>query len=143
LENVIATRSVSWIDVPARRQVLPENILDEQLSCSFCGTPQDKVHKLIAGPGVCICDECIFLCTEILEEACEQLFNDRVKAAKFIGYMQSIEKIDPNTFRETCAYIKGIFNGLRAAEMQQMKNARKKKPSARKTKGKTPKNDMD
>ena len=38
------------------------------LKCSFCGKSQKKVKKLIAGPGVYICDECIDLCNEIIEE---------------------------------------------------------------------------
>lgn len=39
-----------------------------QLKCSFCGKIQDQVKKLVAGPGVYICDECIELCNEIIEE---------------------------------------------------------------------------
>lgn len=39
-----------------------------QVKCSFCGKTQDQVRKLVAGPGVYICDECIELCTEIVEE---------------------------------------------------------------------------
>ena len=38
------------------------------LKCSFCGKSQKQVRKLIAGPGVYICDECIELCNEIIEE---------------------------------------------------------------------------
>jgi ATP-dependent protease Clp ATPase subunit len=38
------------------------------LKCSFCGKSQKQVRKLIAGPGVYICDECIDLCNEIIEE---------------------------------------------------------------------------
>ena len=41
---------------------------DELLKCSFCGKSQKQVKKLIAGPGVYICDECIDLCNEIIEE---------------------------------------------------------------------------
>jgi ATP-dependent Clp protease ATP-binding subunit ClpX len=40
----------------------------KQLKCSFCGKNQDQVRRLIAGPGVYICDECIELCQEIIEE---------------------------------------------------------------------------
>ena len=39
-----------------------------QLKCSFCGKSQEQVRKLVAGPGVYICDECIELCSEIVEE---------------------------------------------------------------------------
>src|SRR5438034_3255060 len=41
---------------------------NEQLLCSFCGKSQRQVKKLIAGPGVYICDECIDLCNEINDE---------------------------------------------------------------------------
>ncbi len=41
---------------------------DSRLKCSFCGKGQDQVKKLIAGPGVYICDECVDLCNEILDE---------------------------------------------------------------------------
>ena len=46
-----------------------KNKKDEgKLKCSFCGKTQNQVHKLIAGPGVYICDQCIELCSEIIEE---------------------------------------------------------------------------
>lgn len=41
---------------------------DQTLKCSFCGKPQNRVRKLIAGPGVYICDECIGVCTSILDD---------------------------------------------------------------------------
>ncbi len=49
---------------------------DSNLKCSFCGKSQDQVRKLIAGPGVYICDECVELCNEILEE---EFFNSSKK----------------------------------------------------------------
>ena len=45
---------------------MPKN--DDKLKCSFCGKTQDQVKKLIAGPEVYICDECVELCNEILDE---------------------------------------------------------------------------
>jgi ATP-dependent Clp protease ATP-binding subunit ClpX len=42
------------------------------LKCSFCGKSQDQVRRLIAGPGVYICDECIELCSEIIAEELEE-----------------------------------------------------------------------
>lgn len=39
-----------------------------QLKCSFCGKVQEQVKRLVAGPGVYICDECIELCNEIIED---------------------------------------------------------------------------
>ena len=41
---------------------------DRDLCCSFCGKPQDQAARLIAGPGVCICDECVELCLSILND---------------------------------------------------------------------------
>ncbi|MGD9318877.1 MAG: ClpX C4-type zinc finger protein, partial [Desulfobacteraceae bacterium] len=41
---------------------------NDELLCSFCGKSQDEVKKLIAGPSVYICDECIQLCNEIIAE---------------------------------------------------------------------------
>ncbi len=46
---------------------MPKND-DSRLTCSFCGKSQDQVKKLIAGPEVYICDECVELCNEILDE---------------------------------------------------------------------------
>ncbi len=40
----------------------------DALTCSFCGKTQQQVLKLIAGPGVYICDECVDLCCEIIEQ---------------------------------------------------------------------------
>lgn len=40
----------------------------EALRCSFCGKSQDKVVRLVAGPGVYICDECVGLCNQIIAE---------------------------------------------------------------------------
>ena len=48
----------------------------KQLRCSFCGKTQDQVKRLIAGPNVYICDECIELCSEIIEEELESGYED-------------------------------------------------------------------
>ena len=48
----------------------------KQLRCSFCNKTQDQVRKLIAGPNVYICDECIEICSEIIEEEFEDVVND-------------------------------------------------------------------
>ena len=50
---------------------------DSHLKCSFCGKSQEQVRKLIAGPGVYICDECVDLCNEILDE---ELFDSNAAA---------------------------------------------------------------
>ncbi len=46
----------------------------KQLKCSFCGKPQDQVRRLIAGPSVYICDECVVLCQEIIAEEFDDAF---------------------------------------------------------------------
>ncbi|HHY78185.1 MAG TPA: AAA domain-containing protein, partial [Clostridiales bacterium] len=51
----------------------------KQLKCSFCGKNQDQVRRLIAGPGVYICDECIELCQEIIDEEFEEEMELEVK----------------------------------------------------------------
>jgi ATP-dependent Clp protease ATP-binding subunit ClpX len=61
-----------------------------QLKCSFCGKSQDQVRKLVAGPGVYICDECIELCTEIVEE---ELGNDEELDLKDIPKPQGIREV--------------------------------------------------
>lgn len=52
---------------------------DSHLKCSFCGKSQEQVRKLIAGPGVYICDECVDLCNEILDE---ELFDSGAAVAQ-------------------------------------------------------------
>jgi hypothetical protein len=51
------------------RSATEDNLL---LVCSFCGKNQDEVRKLIAGPKVYICDECIDLCNDIIVEECDR-----------------------------------------------------------------------
>lgn len=48
----------------------------KQLKCSFCGKTQEQVKRLVAGPGVYICDECIELCSEIIDEEFEEVKYD-------------------------------------------------------------------
>ncbi len=64
---------------------------NDNLFCSFCGKNQSEVRKLIAGPAVYICDECIQLCSEIIEEESEKdsKDTDRILAPKEIK-----EKLD-------------------------------------------------
>ena len=73
---------------------------DAHLKCSFCGKSQDQVRKLIAGPGVYICDECIDLCNEILDE---ELIDSQAKANH---NNPSVKKKLPDTNSETCEPLK-------------------------------------
>ena len=64
---------------------------NEQLLCSFCGKSQRQVKKLIAGPGVYICDECIDLCNEIIAKHTKQDY-DKVRTDTERDYFMSSEE---------------------------------------------------
>ncbi len=68
---------------------------DAHLKCSFCAKSQDQVRKLIAGPGVYICDECIDLCNEILDE---ELIDSQSKNNQS---SPQIKKKIPNNYSES------------------------------------------
>ena len=56
---------------------------DGPVNCSFCGKSQDQVKKIVAGPGVYICNECIDLCKEIIdEEFKDESYNDLLEVPK-------------------------------------------------------------
>ncbi len=60
--------------IPRRMEIGMAGKKDEaKLRCSFCGKTQNQVHKLIAGSGVYICDQCIELCSEIIEEDADNM----------------------------------------------------------------------
>ncbi|MBE9122000.1 ATP-dependent protease ATP-binding subunit ClpX [Tychonema sp. LEGE 07199] len=63
---------------------------DSHLKCSFCGKSQEQVRKLIAGPGVYICDECVDLCNEILDE--ELFDSSAVPAAAAVPKQETTQK---------------------------------------------------
>lgn len=61
---------------------MPNNVGDDsKIRCSFCGKYQDEVKRIIAGPGVFICDECIELCDKIIEEEYEDGLYDKEEDA--------------------------------------------------------------
>jgi len=64
--------------------------LSGELVCSFCGKSQDEVKKLIAGPSVYICDECVSLCNEIIQEEYEQ--EKKIKQRDYLPKPQEIKK---------------------------------------------------
>ena len=47
---------------------MPKNDNDKTIRCSFCGKKQQEVKRIVAGPGVFICDECVELCMEIVHD---------------------------------------------------------------------------
>ena len=55
----------------------------KNVKCSFCGKPQDAVKRIIAGPGVYICNECIGLCSNILEDEVNE-YEDVVEDNEFV-----------------------------------------------------------
>ena len=55
---------------------------NKSVRCSFCGKPQETVRRIIAGPGVYICDECIGLCSTIIEEEVEGYANEEMASEK-------------------------------------------------------------
>jgi len=65
--------------------------LSGELVCSFCGKSQDEVKKLIAGPSVYICDECVALCNEIIQEEYEQ--EKKIKKRDHLPKPQEIKNI--------------------------------------------------
>lgn len=63
--------------------------------CSFCGKTQDEVERLIAGPGVFICDECIELCVDIIDGAPSEVKKGKTKAGKkLLKPIEIKEKLD-------------------------------------------------
>ena len=73
------------------------------LKCSFCGKSQKQVKKLIAGPGVYICDECIDLCNEIIEEEFSE--------AADVGLLDDLPKP-----REICTFLDSYVIGQEVAK---------------------------
>ena len=73
---------------------------DSRLKCSFCGKSQDQVKKLIAGPEVYICDECVDLCNQILDE---EFFENKEKEGEE-GEVAQEEKAIPKP-HEIKAYL--------------------------------------
>ena len=63
-------------------------------SCSFCGKDQDEVAKLIAGPGVYICDECIDLCNEIVTDSSDEQKKKEKVASKVLKPKEIKEHLD-------------------------------------------------
>ena len=70
---------------------------EKTLYCSFCGKSQHEVKKLIAGPSVFICDECIDLCNEIIEEELSQntevRFDDLPKPREITRMRELLDEI--------------------------------------------------
>lgn len=67
----------------------------KNVRCSFCGKTQESVRRIIAGPGVYICDECIGLCSTIIEEEFDGMYSDEIyEERKVLSPKEIKEKLD-------------------------------------------------
>ncbi|NBT27907.1 MAG: ATP-dependent Clp protease ATP-binding subunit ClpX [Gammaproteobacteria bacterium] len=67
---------------------------DKLLYCSFCGKSQHEVRKLIAGPSVFVCDECVELCNEIIREEAEDADDVEASSARYPTPREICERLD-------------------------------------------------
>ena len=67
---------------------------DKLLYCSFCGKSQHEVRKLIAGPSVFVCDECVELCNEIIREEAEDAETPQAAGARYPTPQEICERLD-------------------------------------------------
>ena len=94
----------------------------ELVKCSFCGKSQKQVKKLIAGPGVYICDECIDLCNEIIEEefsVTEEIsFSELPKPVEINSYLDDYVGLNQRQQEEVEIDAEAVFvgHGIRAPE---------------------------
>ncbi|HVR78913.1 MAG TPA: ATP-dependent Clp protease ATP-binding subunit ClpX [Acidimicrobiia bacterium] len=94
----------------------------ELLKCSFCGKSQKQVKKLIAGPGVYICDECIDLCNEIIEEefsATEEItFTELPKPVEINSYLDDYVVGQEDAKKKLSVAVYNHYKRIRGAEAQ-------------------------
>ena len=90
------------------------------LKCSFCGKSQKQVKKLIAGPGVYICDECIDLCNEIIEEeladADDVKLDELPKPAEIREFLESYVIGQDNAKRTLAVAVYNHYKRIQAGE---------------------------
>ncbi|MGA7227431.1 MAG: ATP-dependent Clp protease ATP-binding subunit ClpX [Acidimicrobiia bacterium] len=94
----------------------------ELLKCSFCGKSQKQVKKLIAGPGVYICDECIDLCNEIIEEefsATEEItFTELPKPVEINSYLDDYVVGQEEAKKKLSVAVYNHYKRIRGGEVQ-------------------------
>ena len=69
----------------------------KELRCSFCGKSEREVHRMIQGPGVRICDECVQLCMDVLEDGYEP--HDELEAPDSIPTPREIHEVSLLTMK--------------------------------------------
>ncbi|HEX6299040.1 MAG TPA: ATP-dependent Clp protease ATP-binding subunit ClpX [Acidimicrobiia bacterium] len=94
----------------------------ELLKCSFCGKSQKQVKKLIAGPGVYICDECIELCNEIIEEEFsttdEISFAELPKPAEIKSYLDDYVVGQEEAKKKLSVAVYNHYKRIRSGDIQ-------------------------
>ena len=94
----------------------------ELLKCSFCGKSQKQVKKLIAGPGVYICDECIDLCNEIIEEEFssteEVSFTELPKPAEIKSYLDDYVVGQTEAKKKLSVAVYNHYKRIRSGDVQ-------------------------
>jgi len=94
----------------------------ELLKCSFCGKSQKQVKKLIAGPGVYICDECIDLCNEIIEEefsATEEItFTELPKPVEINSYLDDYVVGQEDAKKKLSVAVYNHYKRIRGGDVQ-------------------------
>ncbi len=97
------------------------------LKCSFCGKSQKQVKKLIAGPGVYICDECIDLCNEIIEEelaeTSEFTFDELPKPSEINEFLNSYVVGQDHTKRTLAVAVYNHYKRVQAGGDSKPRNA--------------------
>jgi len=64
---------------------------DHPIRCSFCGKNETQVRRIVAGPGIYICDQCVYLCEEILKE--EEILNDKSRVERISELRAEIQHL--------------------------------------------------
>jgi ATP-dependent Clp protease ATP-binding subunit ClpX len=94
----------------------------ELLKCSFCGKSQKQVKKLIAGPGVYVCDECIELCNEIIAEEFatteEVTFTELPKPTEIKSYLDDYVIDQEDAKKKLSVAVYNHYKRIRSGDLQ-------------------------
>ena len=96
---------------------------ERQLRCSFCGKPQEQVKRLIAGPNVYICNECVELCQEIIEEEFVDNFNyEMLDLPKPVAIKETLDDYVVKQERAKRALAVAVYNHYKRINRKTTKN---------------------